>query len=261
MNSDLRKKIVTIIKNSGEGHIPSSFSIIDILDYIYGNVLRQKKKDLKKIDRNYFVLSKGHAAAAFFVVLSKYGFITNKELMTYGKKYSNLGGHPDMTKVPGVEASTGSLGHGFPTSVGIAMGLKIRGNNNNNVYCLVGDGECHEGTIWESANIAANNKLNNLIVIVDRNKSAQQLMPIENMEKKWNAFGWKTFICNGHSKKSLDQTFKKIKKNFYKSPICIIANTIKGKGVSFIEGHGPWHHKIPNDVEFDTILKELNDKK
>ena len=165
LNKDLRIKIVDIIKNAKEGHIPSSFSIVDILDYLYGYILNINPKDPKDINRDYFVLSKGHAAAALFVVLNKYKFINDNELNSYGQYKSILGGHPDCTKVPGVEASTGSLGHGFPTAAGIAFGLKIK-KMKNKVFSLVGDGECHEGTIWEAANISSNLKLNNLKVIV-----------------------------------------------------------------------------------------------
>jgi transketolase len=254
LNKDLRKKIIDIIKVSKEGHIPSSFSIIDILDYLYGNILNIDPKNPQNENRDYFVLSKGHAAAALFVVLNKYGILNDNELNSYGQYKSILGGHPDCTKVPGAEASTGSLGHGFPTAVGIAFGLKIK-KMNNKVFSLVGDGECHEGTIWEAANISSNLKLNNLTVIVDRNKSAQQLMPIENMEKKWEAFGWNTFVFNGHDTNSMQEAFS-FKSNNEK-PMALIANTVKGKGVSFLEGHGQWHHKIPSDEEYSAIMKEL----
>lgn len=254
LNKDLRLKIVDIIRDGKEGHIPSSFSIVDILDYIYGNVLKINPKNPKDKNRDYFILSKGHAAAALFVVLNKYGFLSDFELNSYGQYKSILGGHPDTTKVPGVEASTGSLGHGFPMAVGIAFGLKIK-KMKNKVYALVGDGECHEGTIWEAANISSNLELNNLKVIVDRNQSAQQLMPIENMEKKWEAFGWNTIVFDGHDKQSIKAAFNLNHDN--QKPTALIANTTKGKGVSFLEGHGIWHHKIPNDNEYILIKKDL----
>ena len=254
LNNDLRLKIVKIVKNAREGHIPSSFSIVDILNYIYGHVLQIDPENANSVDRDYFILSKGHAAAAFFVVLNKYKFISDDILKTYGQSKSILGGHPDLTKVNGVEASTGSLGHGFPTAVGIAFGLKIK-NKKNKVFSLLGDGECHEGTIWEAANIAANQKLNNLKIIVDRNKSAQQLMPIENMEDKWKAFGWNTYVFDGHDEREISNAFSKNFDN--EKPTALIANTVKGKGLSFMEGHGKWHHKIPNDEEYLMIKKEL----
>lgn len=254
LNADLRLKIVEIIKNSGEGHIPSSFSIIDIVNFLYENILNVNPVNFYTDTKDYFILSKGHAAAALFVVLNKFKFIDDNTLRNYGVFKSILGGHPDSTKVPGVEASTGSLGHGFPTAVGIALGLKIK-KKENKVFALLGDGECHEGTIWESANLATNLKLNNLCVIIDRNQSAQQLMPIENLEKKWEAFGWNTLTFDGHNVSSMSEIFKKTFNNI--RPTALIANTIKGKGVSFIEGHGKWHHRIPNDEEFILIKKEL----
>ncbi len=256
INSDLRLRIVQIVQSSGEGHIPSSFSIVDILDFIYGNVLRFNSLKPKWEDRDYFILSKGHGAAALFVVLNKYGLLSNSDLDLYGTKDGILGGHPDVTVVPGVEASTGSLGHGFPTAVGLALGLRIK-NKSNRVFCLVGDGECHEGTIWESANIAANLQLENLYLIVDLNGSAAQLMPVDNLQAKWEAFGWNVVQVDGHSPKDLEKQFKNLNPRISKKPSVIIAHTIKGKGVPFLEGHGKWHHKIPNNSEMNSIIKEL----
>jgi transketolase len=244
------------VKASAEGHIPSSYSIVDIIDYLYGKVLKVDAENPKWTERDYFILSKGHGAAALYVVLNKYGFLANKDLELYGRKEGILGGHPDVTIVPGVEASTGSLGHGFPTAIGTALGLRIK-NKLNKVFCLVGDGECHEGTIWESANIAANLKLGNMCVIVDLNGSAAQLMPLDDMVAKWEAFGWQTFEVDGNSPVELEKIFKILQLKSVGQPIAIIARTIKGKGVSFIEGHGKWHHKIPNDDEMKLIIQEL----
>jgi len=255
-NKDLRLQIAKIVKASGEGHIPSSYSIVDIIDYLYGRVLKVDSKKPKWTERDYFILSKGHGAVALYVVLYKYGFIKNRDIEHYGLKDGILGGHPDVTVVPGVEASTGSLGHGFPTAIGTALGLRIK-NKLNRVFCLVGDGECHEGTIWESANIAANLELGNLCVIVDMNGSAAQLMPLDDMMAKWNAFGWKVYEVNGNSIEELESIFKILELKSFGKPTVIIARTIKGKGVSFIEGHGKWHHKIPNDSEMELIIKEL----
>lgn len=257
MNKDLRIKILNIVRAAKEGHIPSSFSIVDILDYLYGNILKISKKNPNSINRDFFYLSKGHASVALFVVLNKYKFLSDEDLFTYGNLNSKLGGHPDMTKIDFVEASTGSLGHGFPTAIGTALGLKIK-NLKNKVFVLIGDGECHEGTIWESANIAANNKLNNICAIIDWNKSASQLMPLENLKRKWQAFGWQVLSMNGHSQKSFKENFDKFKTYNGKNPTVIIANTTKGKGAKLIEGHGIWHHKIPNEEEYKIILNQLN---
>ena len=254
MNNDLRLKIVELIKEANEGHIPSSLSIVDIINFIYKKKL--KIKSHKNPNRDIFILSKGHGGMALYVVLNKFGFLRSSELKRYGSANSLLGGHPDMTKIKYVEASTGSLGHGFCTAVGCSLALKIL-KKKNTVYCLTGDGECHEGTIWEAANIAANNKLNNIINIVDVNGSAKQLMPIDNLSLKWRAFGWNVINCDGHSEKSLEYAFSKIKKFKNQKPSVILAKTIKGKGIPFMEGHGKWHHKIPNDQELISIRKIL----
>lgn len=254
MNSDLRLRILHMICASGEGHIPSSFSIVDIINYLYEQIIDIKSLRNNSIDRDYFILSKGHGAAALYVVLEKYGLLTSSELESYGKGDSILGGHPDTTKIKYVEASTGSLGHGLPIATGIAMGLKIKGINRK-VFCLVGDGECQEGTVWEAANIASNQGLENLIVFVDWNGSAQQLMPTENLGEKWKAFGWKVFTCDGHSNTELRQTLLDVSK--VTGPAVILAKTVKGKGSKLIEGHGIWHHKIPNAQELEQIILEL----
>jgi transketolase len=166
LNRDLRIKIAEMVKRSGEGHIPSSYSIVDIIEHLYGHVLRYYAKNPRWADRDYFILSKGHGCGGFYAVLHKYGFLTDQDIADYGTSRGILGGHPDMTVVPGAEASTGSLGHGFPTAVGTALGLRIQ-KRNNRVFALLGDGECHEGTIWESANVAANLRLGNLCAAHD----------------------------------------------------------------------------------------------
>jgi transketolase len=256
-NADLRLRIVEMICKSGEGHIPSSFSIVDIIEFLFSSVLSFDSNDPKSPGRDFFILSKGHGAAALYAVLEKHGFLTKSEIQLYGNLHGKLGGHPDSTKVPGVEASTGSLGHGFPMATGVALGLKIQ-KRSNEVFCLVGDGECQEGTVWESANIASNQKLDNLTVIVDWNESAQQLMPIENLEDRWSSFGWITSVTDGHSFGSLEDSMNFLKESPAGKPKVILARTVKGKGVPFLEGHGIWHHKIPNSGELQQIRVALN---
>ena len=247
-NKNLRYKILDTIVKAKEGHIPSSFSIVDIINYIYTNKVKKNK--------NHFILSKGHGAMALYVVLEKFKLLKKKDLESYGKINSILGGHPDTTKIKNVETSTGSLGHGFLTGLGMALGYKIK-NKNKDIYCLIGDGECHEGTIWEGANIGANNKLNNFFAIVDNNNSAKQLMPIDDLYKKWNAFGWNVEKCNGHSSNSINKAFNKINKLKNNKPNIIIAETIKGFGSKLIQHHGKWHHKLPDKYELDQIKWEI----
>lgn len=256
MNNDLRKKIVDMIIKAEEGHIPSSFSIIDIISILYDKHLKYDPKMPDWEERDYFVLSKGHGCAALNVVLQKHGFIFQEALDNCGKFNAILGGHPDRTKVPGVEASTGSLGHGLPYSVGIALGQKIL-KTTNRVYVLVGDGECHEGSVWEAALIAQNMKLDNLCCIVDYNGSAAQILPHPDIAGQWRAFGWAVTVIDGHNADEINKAFKDFKKNKTVKPFVIIANTVKGKGVSFMETHGPWHHKIPNATEYKAIMEEL----
>lgn len=256
MNNDLRKKIVDMVYKAGEGHIPSAFSIIDIIAYLYDKVIKFDAKNPAWDERDYFILSKGHGCAALYVVLEKHGFISQDDLDAKSKKGAILGGHPDRTKVPGVEASTGSLGHGIVTAMGIALGLKIR-NKKNKVIVLVGDGECNEGTVWETALVAANLKLGNLCCIVDNNGSTAQVLPVPNFPEKWKSFGWKVQRINGHKEKEIEGAFKKMKFDLDSEPKVIIADTVKGKGVSFMETHGPWHYKVPNKEELELIYREL----
>ena len=249
----LRLTVARMILSGGEGHIPSSFSILDLIYTTYAVGLR-KQNDVF-IDK--FVLSKGHGAAALYVVLAEFGIIETKHINNYGKTGSNLGGHPDRAKVPGVEANTGSLGHGMPFAVGLAFANKIL-NIDERIFCLVGDGECQEGTIWEAANIATNQKLDNLVVIVDWNGSAAQLQPVENLEGKWKAFGWEVLFCNGNSYESVEAIFAEIDFENQR-PKLILAKTTKGYGVSFLQGHGEWHHKIPDNEQMLQIELELTE--
>ncbi|MBL4747384.1 MAG: transketolase [Magnetovibrio sp.] len=256
MNKDLRRKVVDMVVAGNDGHIPSAFSIIDIITYIYAHVLKFDASKPDDPDRDYFVLSKGHGCLALYVNLHRHGIITDKDIEMFCKKGGILGEHPDKTKVPGAEASTGSLGHGLSFSLGIALGHKIKGMNNK-LYVLIGDGESHEGTVWEAAHVAANHKLKNLTVIVDWNQSGMQLLPEENMQGKWDAFGWHTIVIDGHDEDQIAAAFEAIQNKTTDRPSVIIANTIKGKGVPMIEGHGAWHHRIPNPEEYAQLMGAL----
>lgn len=246
-----------MVYTAGDGHMPSAFSIIDVVDVLFRECLRYDAKNPKWRDRDYFILSKGHGCVALYVILERHGFITPEDIEAFCRPEGILGEHPDCTKVPGIEASTGSLGHGLPFAVGIALGLRIRGMGNR-VFVLVGDGECHEGTVWEAANVASNLQLGNLCVIVDRNESAVQLMPREDLPARWRAFGWHAIEANGHCCRELSSAFSGLASSPVGTPTVIIAHTVKGKGVPMLEGHGPWHHRIPNDAEYRLILEALS---
>ena len=257
INNDLRQDIISMIFNAKEGHLPSSFSIVDIINNLYSFHLRNIKSK-KIINRDVFILSKGHGSVALYAVLKKFKFISKKDTNSYTKKNGILGGHPDANKINGVVFSTGSLGHGFPAAVGLAAALKIL-KSKYKVYCLVGDGECNEGTIWESALISANLKLDNLCCIVDDNKSSKEILPLPNLIKQFRAFGWNALSVDGHKNKDLNFAFQNFKKTENK-PTVIVAKTVKGKGISFIENKPMWHHKIPNIEELKLSMKELGNK-
>tara|TARA_B100001059_G_scaffold189256_1_gene191897 strand:- start:24496 stop:25176 length:681 start_codon:yes stop_codon:yes gene_type:complete len=222
---------------------------------LYEEILAYKPDFPDWPERDYFILSKGHGALALYVVMNKYGLLSAEELLKYSLPGGVCGGHPEIS-VPHVEASTGSLGHGFPTAVGCALGLRIQ-NMKNRVFVLLGDGECHEGTIWEAANVAANQHLGNLVAIVDWNKSGSQLMPIDDLPSRWASFGWDVHQVDGHQRDAISDVFSCLQYASTGCPSVIIANTIKGKGVSFLEGHGIWHHRVPSDAEYQKIMAEL----
>jgi transketolase len=257
LNKDLRRRIVDLAVAGGHGHIPSAFSIVDIVTLLYRDVL---KFDARRPDwdaRDYFVLSKGHGCLALYVNLHRCGFIGDRELAGFCKEGGILGEHPDRTKVPGVEASTGSLGHGFPFAAGLALGHRIQ-QRGNRFFVLVGDGECQEGTVWEAANVARNQELGNLCVIVDWNQSGMQLLPYDDMPAKWASFGWKVEILDGHDEAAIKGALGRVSFGARGIPTVLVAKTVKGKGVPMIEGHGPWHHRIPNPAEYAQIMEALS---
>lgn len=257
MEKTMREKILDMIVKFGEGHLPSSFSIVDIIEHLYDRVLRHDPKRPDWSERDYFVLSKGHGCAALYVVLEKHGYLTHEQLDNYCRFDSILGGHPDRTKVPGVEASTGSLGHGLQMAVGIAMGLRIQGKPNR-VFALVGDAECNEGTTWEAALVAAHRELGNLVCIVDNNKSSEVVLPVRRWVDKFTTFGWDAREIDGHDPRALTDTFSSLPTKPTGKPIMIVANTVKGKGVSFMEADfGKWHHKVPVGTELEQAYTEL----
>jgi transketolase len=251
---ELKKTIIDSAHKAKEGHIPSALSILDILIVLYDKILDIDPKNPESYSRDRFVLSKGHASLGLYVILAKKGFFSHTNLYEFGKFESFLGGHPNRNKVPGVEASTGSLGHGLPIALGIALGLKIK-KNNHKVYVLIGDGEANEGTVWESAMIAAHHNLNNLICIVDHNHSTDRAVKICELEDKFRSFGWEAKTIDGHDHEAIYEALTSL---HTAKPTAIIAQTIKGKGIKMMENDPAWHHRFPTDEELEQILKELD---
>lgn len=257
-NNELRKEIAWMTYHAQEGHIPSAYSIVDIIEFLYDNVLEFDVNNPKWEERDYFILSKGHGCAALWAVLKKHGFITQMDLEEKNTERGILATHPDMIKVPGVEASTGSLGTGIGMALGIALGLRAL-EKSNKVICLIGDGESNEGTIWESAMVAAKYELGNFCVIADHNGSADVVLPVSNPEDKWRSFGWNVYSIDGHDMSQFSEAINNIKFQDDKTPSVIISHSKKGKGVSFIEENfGAWHSRIPDDKEIKAIYRELN---
>lgn len=240
--------------NAGEGHIPSALSIIDIIWVLYDRIMRINPNSPKDGDRDRFILSKGHGSLALYSVLAEKGFFPVDELSTFAKYDSRLGGHPDCNKVPGVEASTGSLGHGFPMGVGMALGMRIC-KNRRHVYVLVGDAECNEGSIWEAALLAAHHKLSNITCIVDYNHSTDRALALGNLTAKFTSFGWSASSVNGHDHNAL---YEALTQTANDQPTAIVAETIKGFGCTHMENNPAWHHRVPTDDELLEILEELS---
>jgi transketolase len=260
MARQVRRHIVTMVYEAGSGHPGGSLSATDVLVTLYFKVMKHRSDDPKWPERDRFVLSKGHAAPALYTCLAEAGYFPVEELATLRKIGSRLQGHPDMTKTPGVESSTGSEGQGLSNGIGMALAGKLD-RKNYRVYVMVGDGECDCGQIWEAAMSASFFKLDNLTCIVDRNKlqldgRTKDIMCIEPLADKWKAFGWKVISVNGHDFGRLINAFGKAGKNSG-APTVIIADTVKGKGVSFMEGAVGFHGKAPDKAQYKQAMKEL----
>jgi transketolase len=257
LSKNARISVLKMIYNAKASHIGAAFSIIDILTVLYLKVLKYDKNDLSNPKRDRFVLSKGHAGSAVYAILSEIELIDKEVLKTYYQDGSLLSGHVSHKNVNGVEISTGSLGQG----AGIALGMAIVGklDNSFNVYCIVGDGECNEGSIWELAIYASTNKINNFTLIVDFNKQqgmgeSSKIIDLTNLNKIFDSLGWNTVEIDGHN---FDQIEYELKNNLNEKPKCIIAHTIKGKGVSFMEDNILWHYKNPDLEDYKKALLEL----
>lgn len=256
---ELRKDLVKVVYESKAGHIGGSLSSLDILTTLYYEVLNVNPENPKDPDRDRFILSKGHIAEALYCVLADKGYFEKEKLKTYSKFGSTLIGHPNI-KNPGVELNTGSLGHGLSASVGMALAAK-KDNKNYRVFTLMGDGEQAEGSIWEAAMSAAHYKLDNLVAIVDRNGlqisgTTEDVMSLKDLSGKWEKFGWNVIEVNGNDIEQLLNVFNAAPAVEGK-PTMVIAKTIKGKGVSFMENNPKWHHGVPTEEQYVQAMKEL----
>ena len=248
--------------NAKSGHPGGSLSIADIITYLYFEEMNVDPKNPAWEDRDRFVLSKGHTAPALYSALALKGFFPFELIKTLRKPDSILQGHPSMRYTPGVDMSTGSLGQGISAAVGMALGAKLKGKDFR-VYTALGDGEIEEGQVWEAAMFAGNRKLDNLVAVVDFNNlqidgSLDEVNSPCPIDEKFAAFGWNVIVINGHCFDEIDEAFKKAKETKGK-PTCIVAKTVKGKGVSFMEDKCDWHGSAPNAEQYEQAMKELGD--
>jgi len=237
----LTKRIIDVSYKAKEGHIASSLSVLDILYVLYDKILNNK---------NHFILSKGHASLGLYTILEHFNLLDG-DLETYCQFNSKLGGHPS-NKIKNITSSTGSLGHGLPIGVGMALGEKIKGSNNK-VFVIIGDGESNEGTVWESALLAPNHNLNNLYCIMDYNHSNDRALKIDNVIDKFKSFNWDCIEIDGHNKNEILNALETVSDK----PIFILANTIKGMGCDIMENKPEWHHKSPTEEEYKIIIDNL----
>lgn len=254
-----RRDILTMLERAGSGHTGGSLSSVEILVALYFSRMRHDPKRPDWNQRDRFILSKGHGCPALYAVLAGAGYFPKSELLTLRKRGSRLQGHPQIG-LPGLEISSGSLGQGLSIANGMAMASRLDGLDNK-IYCLLGDGETHEGQIWEAAMTASHYRLYNLCAIIDNNKYCidgpiEEVKSIGPLVNKWKAFGWQTIAVDGHDFKQLFKAFDEAE-TIKEKPSIVIANTIKGKGVSFIECDNRWHGTAPKKEELKRALKEL----
>ncbi|MBT6842280.1 MAG: transketolase [Candidatus Melainabacteria bacterium] len=292
---EIRRSIVKMVHNAGVSHIGAAFSMIEILYSLYFKVMKHDPKNPEDPDRDIFVLSKGHGSAGLYATLAHSGYFPEEDLMTYCVNDGKLPGHLDKDSCPGVEVSAGSLGHGFPISLGLALARK---NTKQRVFCIIGDGECNEGSIWEAAMLAPSLGLNNFTVIIDFNKiqsfgKTNEIIDQTNMAERWASFGWDTVEIDGHNIEEIENALQANGSAFQKitdarlarspegagpklaeanedehntadgasgmcsKPKAIVAHTVKGRGVSFMEDQLLWHYKSPDGEQLAQALEEL----
>lgn len=262
--SEARRLVIETVHHAKAGHIGGPMSAIDILTNLYFNEMNVDPADPTGTERDRFVLSKGHSAIGLYAVLALKGYLPTEEMMTFDALDSRLQAHPDMKALAGIDMSTGSLGQGLSAAVGMALGAKVQ-KKEFRTYCMVGDGESQEGQVWEAADIASKYKLDNLVGILDYNKLQQfgwngdgdtRESPVLDAAKRWDAFGWHVITMDGHNQEEITKALNEAKEISGK-PTMIVANTVKGKGVSFMENEYLWHSRIPTNEELNTAIQEI----
>lgn len=239
-------------------HFGGSLSLVEIMAVLYGRIMDFDVLNPMAENRDRLILSKGHGVMAQYAALRQIGILADEELLAFKHNGSELSAHPSINPRLGIEFSSGSLGQGLSLGVGVALALKRKENLSSRVFVILGDGECDEGSVWEAALSAAHYGLNNLVAIVDRNHlqydgDTETIMPIENFSAKWQAFGWQTIECDGHNEQELEKALS----SKTDKPLVVIANTIKGKGISFMENQPKWHNGVLTKSLYDTALVEL----
>ena len=257
----VRESILRMVYAANSGHCGGSLSAADLVTALYFHIMRVNPQDPKWEDRDRFILSKGHACPVIYAALALRGYFPQEELGTLRAINSRLQGHPDMRKTPGLDATTGSLGQGLSLGVGMALAAKI-GGKGYRVYVLMGDGETNEGQIWEAAACAAKYGLNNLVGIVDENGlqndgPTDAIMPMQPLAEKWRAFGWNVLEIDGHDMEQIVTALEQANESNQGKPTAIIAKTVKGKGVSFMENVVEWHSGAPTDAQLEQALDEI----
>lgn len=257
LSQETRVSILKMIRRAGLGHVGGDLSVTDILTTLYFSVLNVDPLNPEDPERDCFILSKGHCAAALYSTLAAAGYFSHERLATFMDPLSPLNGHPARGKLPGIETSTGPLGHGLPVAVGTAIAARLR-SSSARTYVVTGDGELQEGSNWEAMMSAAQFELNNLVLIVDRNRLQQgarteETNGLDPLDDKLQSFGWEVRVVDGHDHLQLQAAMT----GPSHKPVAIIANTVKGKGVSFMEDRVEWHHKVPSDEQTDQAIAEL----
>ena len=258
--AQIRLDIVNMVNLGSSSHVGSALSCVDLILSLYSNYIQIDPENPEDPERDIFILSKGHAGAAVYATLANLGFFDREVLKTHYQNDSNLSGHVSHKNVPGVEFSTGSLGHGLSVGTGIALAMKIK-ESDRRVAVLMSDGECDEGSIWEAAMFASHHELSNLLCVIDYNKyqsldTVANTLALEPFASKWESFGWNVLESNGHDYDEIKDKIKSaIKSN---KPSCLIAHTTKGKGVSFMENSVLWHYRAPTGDEYDNAINELS---